>query len=130
MPPESIVLEVPIGRDWEPVMRLVLGGIGDRLDLGFDELDDLQLAVERLLAEAGADTRVRLEVELSEGGLRARIGPLSEGPIADALQRPDTRPGELTLRRVLETVVDSFGVERSADEGLHVRLEKLVHRVQ
>lgn len=130
MPPESIVLELPSGRDWEPVVRLVLGGIGDRLDLGFDELDDLQLAVERLLAEAGADARVRLEVELTEGGLRARIGPLAEGRIADALQRPDAAPGELTLRRVLETVVDSFGVEPSAGDGLHVRLEKLVHRVQ
>ena len=50
MPPDTIELTTPSGRDWDPVMRLVLGGIADRLDLGFEELDDLQLAVERLLA--------------------------------------------------------------------------------
>jgi len=45
--------------------------------------------------------------------------------IAAALQGP-SEPGELGLRRVLETVVDSFGVDDSADGELFVRLEKRV----
>src|SRR5919206_3245855 len=49
MPHDTIELTTPVGRDWDPVVRLVLGGIADRLNLGFEELDDLQLAVERLL---------------------------------------------------------------------------------
>lgn len=128
MPPDSIELVIPRGRAWEPVVRLVLGGVADRLDLGFDQLDDLQLAVERLLAEAGAQDTVRLSFELSEAGVRTRIGPLRERVVADALQGPEPQPGELTLRRVLETVVDSFGVEESADGKLVVRLEKTVRR--
>ncbi len=54
MPVETVELQTPVGRGWAAVVRLVLGGIGDRLGLGFDDLDDLQLAVERLLAEAGS----------------------------------------------------------------------------
>ena len=52
-------------------------------------------------------------------------GPLSERAVADALQGPVQRPGELTLRRILQTVVDSFGVEESDDGSIVVRLEKL-----
>ena len=42
-----------------PVVRLIVGGIAERVDFAFEEIDDLQLAVERLLAEAGtAGTRL------------------------------------------------------------------------
>jgi hypothetical protein len=109
-------------------MRMVLGGIADRIDLGLDELDDLQLAVERLLDEARAGGSVELTFELGENGMRTHIGPLRESALAAALQCPEPRPGRLTLRRVLETLVDSFGVEDVGDEGLVVRLEKRVRR--
>ncbi len=120
---ELVELETPIGREWEPVVRLVLGGVADRLGLGFEELDDLQLAVERLLAEAGAQPSVKLVLELSPDRVLAHVGPLREATIAAALQAPSV-PGQLGLRRVLETVVDSFGVDDSADGELVVRLEK------
>jgi hypothetical protein len=130
MPPDTIELTTPVGRDWDPVVRLVLGGIADRLNLGFEELDDLQLAVERLLLEAGSQDSVKLSFEVSENGVRTRIGPLRGAPLAEALQGPPPAPGELTLRRILETVVDSFGVEQVAeDDQLIVRLEKVVRGV-
>jgi hypothetical protein len=130
MPPERIELTTPVGRDWDPVVRLVLGGIADRLNLGFEELDDLQLAVERLLLEASSQRSITLSFELSDHGLRTRVGPLTAAALAEALQGPPPPPGELTLRRILETVVDSFGVEQVAQEGrLIVRLEKLVRGV-
>ena len=122
---ELVELETPIGREWEPVVRLVLGGVADRLGLGFEELDDLQLAVERLLAEAGAQPSVKLALELSDDRVRAHVGPLREATIAAALQGPSV-PGQLGLRRVLETVVDSFGVDEAAGGELVVRLEKRV----
>jgi hypothetical protein len=125
VPPDAIELVTPPGRAWHAVVRLVLGGLADRLGLGFEELDDLQLAVERLLIEAGAQETVRVSVEVREQGLRLRIGPLRERAIAEALQR-EPRPGELTLRRILQTVVDAFGVDEAADGELLVRLEKRV----
>jgi len=124
--PELVELETPIGSEWDPVVRLVLGGVADRLGLGFEDLDDLQLAVERLLAEAGAQRAVKIAFELSPGRVRTHVGPLREAPIAEALQGPPPAPGELELRRVLETVVDSFGVEEAAAGELVVRLDKRV----
>ncbi|MEA2481297.1 MAG: hypothetical protein QOJ07_3219 [Thermoleophilaceae bacterium] len=126
---DRIELTTPVGRPWDPVIRLVLGGIADRLDLGFEELDDLQLAVERLLAEAHFEDRVTLSFEILERSVRLSIGPLLTGAVADALQGPPARPGELTLGRILQTVVDSYGVEKVEDGHMVVRLEKAVRRV-
>lgn len=125
---DRIELVTPVGRAWDPVIRLVLGGIGDRLDLGFDELDDLQLAVERLLAEAHFEDRVTLSFEILDRSVRVRIGPILTGALAEALQGPPSKPGELTLGRILQTVVDSYGVEQVEDGHMVVRLEKAVRR--
>ncbi len=106
--------------------RLVLGGVADRLNLSFEDLDDLQLAVERLLIEAASQDTVMLRIDVVDHGVRVGVGPLAERTIADALQGPDAAPGELTLRRILQTVVDSFAVEEFPDGGIVVQLQKAV----
>jgi anti-sigma regulatory factor (Ser/Thr protein kinase) len=125
-PPDAIELTLPAGREWHAVARLVLGGVADRLNLPFEDLDDLQLAVERLLVEAASQETVRLRIDVVDHGLRVGVGPLEERALADALQGPDPAPGELTLRRILQTVVDSFGVEEAEQGGIVVRLQKAV----
>ena len=122
---ERIDLDAPLSGDFNAVVRLIIGGIAERVDFAFEEIDDLQLAVERLLAEAGQIGSVHLSFEVGESGIRTRVGPLSENAIAEALRDGDFQPGHLTLRRILQTVVDSFGVEPSADGRVVVRLEKL-----
>jgi hypothetical protein len=124
--PESIELTLPAGREWHAVARLVLGGVADRLNLSFEDLDDLQLAVERLLVEAATQDTVQIRIDVLERGVRVGVGPLAERTLADALQGPDAAPGELTLRRILQTVVDSFGVEEGENGGIVVRLQKAV----
>ncbi len=127
MSPEAVELETPSGLEWAPVIRLVVGGFADRAHLRFDELDDLQLAIERLLAEAEAEDRVRLSFELVDGGaVRLRVGPLNEQSVAAALRDSGRGGEELNLRRVLDTVVDSFDVEGVRDGKVVVRLDKLV----
>jgi hypothetical protein len=124
--PEVIELTLPAGREWHAVARLVLGGVGDRQNLPFEDLDDLQLAVERLLVEAASQETVRIRIDVVEQGIRVGVGPLAERALAAALQGPDPVPGELTLRRILQTVVDSFGVEELEEGGIVVRLQKAV----
>ena len=112
--------------DFLAVIRLIIGGIAERVDFGFEEIDDLQLAVERLLAEAGPrGERCTSPSRSATDGIRARVGPLRERAIADALRDGDAAPGELTLPRILQTVVDSFGVEDVEQDDIVVRLEKL-----
>ncbi len=122
---ERIDLEAPPTADFQPVIRLIIGGIAERVDFAFEEIDDLQLAVERLLAEAGTVGNVQLEFEVGGDGIRARVGPLSERKVVEALKDGEAAPGVLTLRRILQTVVDSFGVEEAEDDCIVVRLEKL-----
>jgi hypothetical protein len=120
---ERIDLEAPLSGDFQAVVRLIVGGIAERVDFAFEEIDDLQLAVERLLAEAGTAGTVCLTFEVGEDRIRTRIGPLSQAKVAEALQ-DEMVPGQLTLRRILETVVDSFGVDPGDGGGIVVRLEK------
>jgi anti-sigma regulatory factor (Ser/Thr protein kinase) len=120
-----IELEAPLAGDFQAVVRLIIGGIAERVDFAFDEIDDLQLAVERLLAEAGPEGSVEMSFEVVGDGIRTRVGPLRERAIAEALADGDVPPGQLTLKRILQTVVDSFGVEESDAGGVVVRLEKV-----
>ena len=122
---ERIDLEAPLSGDFQAVVRLIIGGIAERVDFAFEEIDDLQLAVERLLAEAGQVGSVHLSFEVGAGSIRTRVGPLSETAVAEALRDGDAPPGQLTLPRILQTVVDSFGVEEVKNSGIFVRLEKV-----
>lgn len=93
---DTIVLILPARARFTAVATLVLGGVGSRLDLPYERMDDLQLAVVSALG-AGADDPVTLEVETEDGGLSVSLGPLENGSGTDP-----------ALARVLEPLVDSF----------------------
>jgi hypothetical protein len=116
---DEIRLVIPSQDDFWPIAHLVTGGLALRLDLTYDQLEDLQVAIEALLAlrEDGEDVVVELGV--GEGGLRARVGPFP----ADTLRGLDEEGGTLGLRRVLETVCDSVERDERAD-GAWVELTK------
>jgi hypothetical protein len=123
---ERIDLDAPLAEDFQPVVRLIIGGIAERVDFAFEEIDDLQLAVERLLAEAGSTGTVHLAFEVGDEAIRTRVGPLDERALTEALRDGDGESPltRLTLGRVLQTVVDSFGVEEVGDDRVVVRLDK------
>jgi hypothetical protein len=125
MTDDRISFQAPLDGAFRPVVRLVVGGVAERANFGFEAMDDLQLAIERLLVEAGSDGEVQLSFELRDGGIRTRVGPLHEKGLAKALQDPDKQPGSLSLARILSTVVDSYGVEEVSGGDIVVRLEKL-----
>jgi len=122
---ERVEVDAPLDLAFQGVVRLIVGGIAEQADFGFEAMDDLQLAIERLLAETGGDGRVKISFELGDGVVRTRIGPLREGRLAAALQESNGEPGTLSLARILSAVVDSFGVEPALDGQIVVRLEKL-----
>jgi hypothetical protein len=123
---DRVEVDAPLDLAFQGVVRLIVSGIAEQANFGFEAMDDLQLAIERLLAEAAGDGRVKISFELGEGRVRTRIGPLREGRLAAALQEPDgDAGGMLPLARILSAVVDSYGVEPAADGQIVVRLEKL-----
>ena len=100
---ETIVLTVPTTPRLLGVATLVIGGIGTRLHMPYEKVDDLQLAALSALAATDGDT-VTLEITAEERDLEVRVGPLADGSGDDA-----------GLRRVLDRLVDS--VERSDRDG-------------
>jgi hypothetical protein len=104
----------------------VLGGLGVRLELTFDKLEDVQVALGALLECCSEDDEVTLRVEADRGGaLKLSVGPFDKQLLADELER-ETSEG-LNLRRVLETVADR--VETADEEdGAWVLLTKQLER--
>ena len=56
---DTITLTIPAERRFLGVVNLVLGGLGSRLDLSFERVDDLQLAVDSVLAHGDPSPQER-----------------------------------------------------------------------
>lgn len=118
---DEIILTVPRERPFYAVAHLVLGGLAVRLDLTLESLEDLQVALEGLLAREDAPGEVTMLVRVTERGLETELGPFDGDGLRSDLER---EPGEeLGLRRILDTVVDEVRVE-VRDDGAWVVLRK------
>jgi hypothetical protein len=104
---DEIRLALPAQEDFRHVAHLVVGGLAARRDLTYDVLEDLQVAFDALLAIRDDDEEIVVTMCVDDGEVRASVGPFS----ADALTQLDRGPGELPLRRVLETVLDDVAFE-------------------
>jgi anti-sigma regulatory factor (Ser/Thr protein kinase) len=104
---EEITLVVPAQEDFRPIVHLVVGGLAVRLDLTMDALEDLQVALDALLARRDDDGDVTVRVSFDDEKMRAAVGPLPAALLDDV----DRGGNELSLRRVLETVCDTFEME-------------------
>jgi hypothetical protein len=103
---DRITLTLPRERDFFRVAHLVIGGLAVRLDLTFENLEDLQIALAGLLREADGDVTVTVDVQPER--IEATVGPF-EGPRLDAELDREIEDG-VGLRRVLETVCDRVDV--------------------
>jgi hypothetical protein len=104
---DEVQLTLPAEEDFRSVAHLVVGGLGVRLDLTFDDLDDLQVGLEALLGCRDDEGNLVITVNAGDGVVRASVGPFAAGAL-DSLDRDESPLG---LRRVLETVCDSYEVE-------------------
>ena len=121
---ERIVLTIPRERGFSAVADLVLAGLGSRLDLTLDVIDDFQLALESLLDRDDEGGAVTVRFAVDETAIAASVGPFRR----DELARELTSEGDgLGLRRVLDAVVDRVDVV-DADGGTWVELRKELQR--
>jgi hypothetical protein len=73
---ESVDVSVPSEARFVGVLRLVVGGLGSRCSLAVERIDELQLALEALLASRDtAGERVELTAEVGLEELVVRVGP-------------------------------------------------------
>jgi anti-sigma regulatory factor (Ser/Thr protein kinase) len=116
---DQITLVLPAQEDFHHIAHLVVGGLGARLELTYEQLEDLQVALEALLACREDDGAISVGIAVDEERVRTTVGPFG----GDALVDLEQDGKALGLRRVLETVTDSLEVEER-DGGSWVELSK------
>ena len=100
---DVVSLTLPTGPGWTGVAELVLAGLGARLDLPYDRIDELQLATRAALSDAvGPD--VRVDATAGPDAVDVRLGPLVAEAAAD--------PGR---RRVLDALADRVELDPVED---------------
>ena len=125
---DAIRLTIPREKPYYGVARLVVGGLAARLDLSYEYLEDLQLALESLLSETyggGADVTVEFTVDAE--AVAMLVGPLDAGKVRPDLERDLDESEGVGLRRLLATVVEDARLERVGDTDW-LRLEKRIPR--
>ena len=117
---DEIRLVIPAEEDFRPIAHLVAGGLAARLDVSYDDLDDLQVGIEALLALRDDADDLVVTLSADDGVLHAALGPFP----AEKVHAADS-DGDLDLDRVLETVCDTHEVEERGD-GAWVELTKRI----
>jgi hypothetical protein len=111
--PDEITLTIPRDRALYSVAHLVLSGLGIRLNLTIEHLEDLELAVDAVLERSREEQEhVTIAVNVSEGRLETLIGPMRDGVRAE-LAAPENE--DVGLRRILDALVDE--VELTERDG-------------
>jgi hypothetical protein len=118
---DEIRLVLPAQEDFHRIARLVVGGLAARLELTFEQLEDLEVALDVVLRFREDDGDLSIALDIDENVVRTTVGPFS----AEVLETLERDRGELGLRRVLDTVTDSVRIERH-DGDSWVQFAKVV----
>lgn len=124
MPPDEITLTIPRDRALYSVAHLVLGGLGIRLNLTIEHLEDLQLAVDAVLERARDAENVTIALRVQDDEIETSIGPMRDGVRTEL---DETQGDDVGLRRILDTLVDRVELAPGAG-GDWVKLTKTVEK--
>jgi hypothetical protein len=104
---DEIRLTLPADDAFHSVAHLVLGGLAARLNLSFENLEDLELALDTLLERPNDGREVTLHVFVDDSELRMVVGPFT----AVRAELEQGGANSLNLGRILAAVSDSVEVE-------------------
>jgi hypothetical protein len=109
---DLIRLTIPSSQRYRGVATLVLGGIGSRLELPYERVDDLSLALVSVFDAGATEKDTTVEIAAHDGELSIAVGPLAPGAAGDP-----------ALVRVLDPLVDEVRpLERDGDEWIELRV--------
>ena len=107
MTDDEIRLTLPADDAFHSVAHLVLGGLAARLNLSFENLEDLELALDALLERPNDGHEVTFHVLVDDGELRMVVGPFT----SVRAELGEGGANSLNLGRILDAVSDSVEVE-------------------
>ena len=110
---ESVTLTVPAERGSIGIARLFVGGLAARVGLGFEAMDELQLALESVLmaATAGGEGELTLDARIESGSMSIVVGPFDRDPLG---LRPQSEG--IALGRMIAAL--AAGTESYEQDGL------------
>ncbi len=106
---DEITLTIPREQPFHEVAHLVLGGVAARLNLTFESIDDLETALDAVLERAAEDGEVTVRLRLEDAAIVTRVGPFAGDRLRAELERDSA--DDVTLRRILDTVVDRYELD-------------------
>jgi hypothetical protein len=122
---DHITLTLPRERSFFGVARLVLGGLAARLEITVEHLEDLELALDGLLERRDGAEEITVALDVADSELHASVGPFGGKDVRAELEG---EVGEsMSLRRLLDAVVDAYDVE-DREDGTWIELRKRVER--
>ena len=122
MSTDEIRLTMPRTRPFYGVAHLVLGGVAARIALTVEHLEELELALDGLLDRQDGGSDVTLTLRVVDEGLQAELGPFGAELRSDLAAEPGD---SLSLRRLLDAVVDEYDVDERGD-GTWIHLRKQI----
>jgi hypothetical protein len=111
---------------------MVLGGIALRRDLSYDALDDLQLAVDSILAgdKGSPEKSLTMRVLVGEQSLGIMLEALSDPTLRATLNEGHVPAGAedscIDVCVLLRSLVDSYTVKDIDSERFSLEMQKLV----
>ena len=117
---EALVLTLHNEPRFYGLVRLVISGLASQFDLPYEQMDDLQLAIETVLArDSHQGEEFTLRIEPREDRMSVWLRPVDEH------EPDDGDSNQIGLDRVLRNLVD--GVELvSLDDARWLRLEQRI----
>lgn len=112
-PGDQIVLTLPAAPEFVRIARLTSAGLATRIGMGYDEVEDLRIAVGEacslLIGAEGRSGTLTLTFSIEEGAVGVDITAALDGapPAAD----PDSELSD----QILDAVVDEHRVDLAAD---------------
>jgi hypothetical protein len=122
---DEISLKLPADEAFHRVAHLVLAGLAVRLDLTFEHLEDLELALDALLERLSNREEVTLRIRVLDGELQTVVGPFT----AVRAELEEGGDDSLNLRRILRTVCDRVEITER-DGSQWVEFSKRVDTVK
>ncbi len=120
---DEIRLTIPRDRALYSVAHLVLSGVGIRLNLTIEHLEDLQLALDAVLERARESEDVTIALRVKDGEIETAIGPLRDGIRERARS---ALPGRTSGSAVSSTPSSTESSSASGEGGDWVTLTKAV----
>jgi len=114
-----VVLSLPVA-GFVDVARLVIGGAASRFTLGFEAIDDIQLAIETVFRAGLIDgDRVTIELTSDAEALTIAVRPITSAALDEPIVDSDRRT--IAPIALLRQLVDSADAHREPTPALVLR---------